>query len=149
MDQTDEPIAPALLECTLRSLRELQQRLEGDQAELERKVAELRTTIHQLEAQRRNGSAQPPRERHRKGENLQRIRQLLAADGEAGLSLAQIAEQTGLSLSSVQAVLRRPGNGFHKDERSGRYRLDRAETPETTPAVKPSAQPARVLSAGG
>jgi hypothetical protein len=149
MDQTDEPIAPALLECTLRSLRELQQRLEGDQAELERKVAELRTTIHQLEAQRRHGSASAPRERHRKGENLQRIRELLAADGEAGLAMQEIAQQAGLSLSSVQAVLRRPGNGFRKDERSGRYRLDSAEVTATTPVAKPPGEPARALSAGG
>jgi hypothetical protein len=149
MDQTHEPIAPALLECTLRSLRELQQRLEGDQPELERKVAELRTTIHQLEAQRRNSSASAPRERHRKGENLQRIRQLLAADGEAGLSLAQIAEQTGLSLTSVQAVLHRPGNGFRKDERSGRYRLDPAAALGATPVAKPPAPPAPATPAGG
>ena len=133
MDESQETLAAPLLEWTIGNLRELLRRLENDQAELNRQVTELRTNIHRLEAQRRNSAPGLPHDRQRKGENLQRIRQALAADPDIGLSMQQIAEKTGLPVSSVHAVLKRPGCGLRKDDFSGLYRLDPAENVEPPP----------------
>ena len=107
--------SPDLLEEAIRSAKELLDRLEREQSGLCNRIAEVKehlsklTAAKQQPAQSVNGDTST---RRRKGENRKAIHALYETRPHAALTKQQIAEQTGLPFSSVQAVLEREDSGF-------------------------------------
>lgn len=88
---------------------------------MDRRIAEVRSNIRQLEDQLRNGSsssivsAEPARQHRPRGENLRLVRELFEKEPEATFTMQEIAEHTGVGISSVQAVLKKEDAGFVKN----------------------------------
>ncbi len=123
-----ETLPLSLIEATIRNLRDHLQHLEAEKAALEQRAAEVRANIRSLEQQLSLSpvslaETDAPKARRPRGENLRLVKAVFAAAPEAAFTMREIAEKSGLTVSSVQSVLNRDGSGFHKGL-DGKWVLD-------------------------
>lgn len=109
----------ALIAGTLKDIEGAIERLEADRQEIEYELGEKRRRLQQWRARlseldRKSGTEKATR--RRKGENREVIAQRLTAERGRGLSIAKIADSTGLPWSSVRATLKRNTETFVERE---------------------------------
>lgn len=133
-----QKLSANLLESTIANLRDLLGRLETEVTDRQERMLAVRGDIRDLESQLRRVAANGavPKTRRRKGENARAVAALFDANPNAALSKQEIADRTGISWSSVQAVLKK--GGYHhgedglwrrKETGHGSGRIDGNDTP--------------------
>jgi AraC-like DNA-binding protein len=103
-------ITQSLFDNSITLHRELRARLEQDKTAIEHRIAEVDEVIQRLEseAKRAARSTNGKVQRRAKGENAKMISDLFSEPGIA-MTMKDIAQNTGLSFSSVQRVLENSG----------------------------------------
>lgn len=100
----------AVLESIVTNLREHIGRLEADHVDLAQKIEDAKKTLSAAERELKSGgNGEVGATRRKRGQNRKAIQALLA-ENPHGLLAQEIADKTGISTSSVSAVLTKEEN---------------------------------------
>ena len=107
-----EHIERALIEGTVRDIRDAITALQRQRDELDHAIRQKQERLAEWEARLARGAASSPggrKKRNPKGENLRRLIELLKSE-PTGVPMTTVTKRTGIPASSVRAIVKRYGD---------------------------------------